>query len=82
MVSIPPGSPGGQDRDDARMLKARGDLDLASKSLRVDLRARVRRENLDDDATGERGVGYEENVRHASATELALDGEGGSHRRL
>ena len=64
------------------MLKARGDLDLASEPLRVDFRARIRREDLDDDTTGQRGVGYQEDVRHAAATELALDGEGRSERRL
>ena len=55
------------------MLQARGDLNLPPESFGVDLGVRIRRENLDDDAAGERGVGYEEDVRHASATELSLE---------
>ena len=57
------------------MLQARGDLDLSPEPLGVDLRVGIGRQNLDDDAARQRGVCDQEDVRHAAAAELTLDGE-------
>ena len=56
-----------------RMLKLRGNLDLAPEPLAIDARGELRRQYLYDDLAAERPVGRDEDAAHPGAEELALD---------
>jgi hypothetical protein len=64
---------GGEQLDDARLLKRRGELDLPLESFGVDARGEIRGEQFDDDFSSESYLLGDENARHSAATELALD---------
>src|SRR5688572_7537779 len=57
---------GGQQRNDMRMLKPRGELDLALEAVTRDAAAEVRRQQLHDDATAQTPVLGEKLARHSS----------------
>ena len=49
-------------------------LHLAREPLGRQSFGQLRRDDLDDDLAAERGLGRDEDARHAAAAELALDG--------
>ena len=65
-------NPGGEEWDDMRMLKTRGELDLAPEPLHTERFREIRAQNFDDDLAPERRVGGEEDPRHATARQLVL----------
>jgi hypothetical protein len=70
------------DGNDVGMLKAGGQLDLAAETLGAYSEDEFGRQDLDDNASRQAGFGGKEHPAHASATELALDGIGGTECRL
>jgi hypothetical protein len=65
-----------------RVLKPRGELDLASETLGRDTRRELRRQELDHHRASERALGCHVDSRHPAAAELSLDGVGRAQRRL
>ena len=62
---------------DMRMLQRGREHDLALEAIDGDAGRELPRQHLDHDLTAERVVGGDEDDRHATATELTLDGVGG-----
>jgi hypothetical protein len=73
VVEEPPFRAGGVKRYDVRVLKPRGELDLAAESICVESRCEIGREDLDHYLAVELGISRDEDARHASAAELAVD---------
>ncbi len=71
-----------QQGDDMRVLKTRGEPDLALEALRRHAGAQVRRQQLDHDVSAESPVLGEKDARHAAAAQLSLDGVRRSQRVL
>jgi hypothetical protein len=57
-----------------RMLELCGELNLAAESLEIDSGRELGRQNFHDYFSSERSLLGEEYARHASASELALEG--------
>src|SRR6185436_670586 len=72
----------GQKRYYMRMLKPRCELDLAFESFRRERGADVGGKHLDDHFAAEPGFLGQEDMRHPTATELALDSKGVAKRSL
>jgi hypothetical protein len=79
-------SPGGnsrrQYRDDVRMLERSRESYLAGEPLGAESCAEIRIQSLDHNFPSECSLLGQENSRHSTSAELALDGIGTSKRRL
>src|SRR5687768_6611815 len=69
---------GGVKRDDMRVLEPCGELDLAAETICVESRCEIGREDFDHYLAVELGICRDEDARHASAAELAVDTVGRS----
>jgi hypothetical protein len=72
----------GKKWNDVRMLQPRSELNLPPKTIGVDSRGKVRRENLDDYLSLELGLDGDEDARHTCASELSIDAIGGPEEFL
>src|SRR5262249_28038847 len=68
-----PGVAGAEDRNDVGLLERGGDLDLTLKALRAEARCELWRQGLHDDLSSEPRLLSEEDARHASPAQLALE---------
>ena len=68
--------------ENARMIQARDDVDLAQKSIRADRRGELRVQNLQRDVPMVFHVVGEIDRRHAAAADLALDAIASGQRAL
>ena len=73
---------GAQERDDVRVLKSGGELDLALEALDVYGRARLRGQDLDDNLPAEPGLLGEEDTAHPAAAQLLQDAVGAAEGGL
>ena len=64
---------GGEQRDDVRMLKLRGELDLAAEPVDAHARRELGQKHLHHDLPPQRDLRRHEHPRHAAAPELALE---------
>ena len=64
----------GEQRHDVRMLEARRQLDLTTKTLGADPLRELGCEDLHDDASAQRPLFGKKNARHSTTAELPLDG--------
>jgi len=64
------------------VLETGGEMDLALEAVGAEAGGKIGGKNLDDDPSIERGVVHEEDTRHPSAAELALDAVGGAKAQL
>ena len=67
------GTPGGQHRDDARVLQSRRELRFPGEPVGAQSLRELRFQHLHHDAPAECDLLGHEDARHASATQLALD---------
>ena len=67
---------GAEHWNNARILQLRGDPDLTLEPLRRHVRGKLGAQHLHDDSSPEPPFLGEEDARHSSAAELALDGVG------
>src|SRR6266581_4090024 len=74
--------PGGEDRNDVRLLQPGGQPNLAREAIGRHAGRELRRENLDDDLAAERRFSGYEYARHAATAELALESVSSAERRL
>jgi hypothetical protein len=74
--------PGGQDRDDVRLLQGRRDPNLTAEPFDEDLTSHFGRQDLDDDLPTERRFVGHKDPRHPATYELTLDNEGAAKCRL
>ena len=73
---------GGKQRHDVRMLQPRGELDLSFEALDRYARRHLGRQDFDHHPAVKSAVFGDEDARHAAPAQLALQGVGGSKRRL
>src|SRR5262249_52701739 len=64
-----------EDRYDVRVLKAREQVNFATKALDSECSRQFGGKHFHDDGTAERALAGDEEVAHAAATELSLDDE-------
>ena len=69
---------GRKERDDVRVLEARGEQDLLLESLGAHPGGEVGREELDDDPAAEAAVAGKVDAAHAATAKLALELDGGA----
>ena len=82
IVGHPADLPGGEQRDDVRVLELRREHDLAPEAVDVHAAGELLRQHLHDDAPAQRLLLREEDAAHAAAAELRLDGVELAKRRF
>jgi hypothetical protein len=67
-----------EERDDVRVLEARGEQDLLLEALGAHTGGEIGREELDDDPAAEAAVAGKVDAAHAAAAKLAFELDGGA----